>query len=276
MGKKVLLLGFGMQGKAALFDLINCNIVSHILVVDNQPDLQNQLLQYPVERVSGKSLDVNDKSNMFSLMSEIDLVVEALPGPFALPMGQLAAECGVNLVSSMYYHDPGETDNAKIQLTKNSLNKIDKQAKAKNIIILSEFGLDPGLDIILGVKAKNEMEILEELYMYGAGIPASNARTNPLKYKFSWNIMGVIDAYHRPASFITKGQSVEIEASRIFESDNCHLINVKEIGSPLESFVNGNSVYFAELLGIRDSIQEMKRYTCRLPGHCTFWCFDPQ
>jgi saccharopine dehydrogenase-like NADP-dependent oxidoreductase len=30
-------------------------------------------------------------------------------------------------------------------------------------------------------------------------------------------------------------------------------------------------VRYAELFGIRDSVQEMGRYTGRLPGHCAFW-----
>jgi lysine 6-dehydrogenase len=271
MEKKVLLLGYGMQGKAALYDLAKCDIIGHITVVDNQPDFRKQLKNYSSKKVKGEYLDVTDIKALSFLMREFDVVVEALPGPFALPIGQLAAKNGVNLVSCMYYIDPGELDPKKIETTKKQFDQIDQHAKKKGVTILSEFGLDPGLDIILGAKAIKEMDSVEELNLYGAGIPGPNARNNPLNYKFSWYIMGVMDAYHRPASIISSGQEVILDATQIFEKGNYHLLEVEEIGSPLECYINGNSVYYAELLGIRDTVKEMGRYTCRLPGHCAFW-----
>jgi saccharopine dehydrogenase-like NADP-dependent oxidoreductase len=119
MGKKVLLVGLGVQGKAALCDLVNCSDISQIIVVDRQPDLQTYLSRHPSGKVSGQIMDVTDEAWLSALMREVDVVVEALPGSFALPLGRLAAECGVSIVSSMYYLDPGEQDPEKIQSMKN-------------------------------------------------------------------------------------------------------------------------------------------------------------
>jgi len=47
MGKRVLLLGLGMQGKAVLHDLVNCDYLSQIFVVDVHPELPGCLSQYP-------------------------------------------------------------------------------------------------------------------------------------------------------------------------------------------------------------------------------------
>jgi lysine 6-dehydrogenase len=49
------------------------------------------------------------------------------------------------------------------------------------------------------------------------------------------------------------------------------MLELDEMGVPLECFPNGDSIPYAELLGIRETIKEMGRYTCRLPGHCAFW-----
>jgi lysine 6-dehydrogenase len=270
MGKRVLLVGLGMQGKAVLYDLVNCTGVSRIVVVDNQPGILSELGPYPSEKVSGHCLDAADAA-LATLMRDADVVVEALPGSFALPLGRLAADCGVSLVSSMYYLNPGERDAGTIESIKQEIRQIDGRAKDKGIVILTEFGLDPGLDLILGARAISEMDEVHELYMYGAGIPAPNARSNPLKYKFSWSILGVMKAYCRAAKIISNGQALMIEPTHVFESGNCHMLDVDAIGSPLECFPNGDSVHYAELFGIRDSIQQMGRYTCRLPGHCAFW-----
>lgn len=50
MGNKVLLLGLGMQGKAALYDLANSGMISEIVVVDEQPGLLTPL-DVPYESV---------------------------------------------------------------------------------------------------------------------------------------------------------------------------------------------------------------------------------
>jgi len=271
MGKKILLVGLGRQGKAALFDLVKCGDVSRIVVADSQPDLQTYLKRYSSQKVSGRSLDAADETSLSVLMRDADLVVEALPGSFALPLGRLAAECGVSLVSSMYYLNPGEQDQEKIESMKQQIRAIDRRAKEKGITILTEFGLDPGIDLVLAARAIHEVDNVEELYMYGAGFPGPNAGTNPLKYKFSWSTLGVMRAYRRPAKIISRGRAVTIDATRVFEPGIYHTLGVEGIGSPMECYPNGDSVHYAELFGIRNSVKEMGRYTCRLPGHCAFW-----
>ena len=269
--KSVLLLGYGMQGKAVLQDLAKCDDVSRIEVIDTHPDFQRHLAGYPQEKVNGRLLDVSDEESLSRRMRDVDVVVEALPAVFSLPVGRLAVECGVSLVSSMYYLNPGETDAGRIQLARDQIGQIDGMAKAKRLSILTEFGLDPGLDLILGAKAISELDKVEEVHMYGAGIPHPNARGNPLQYRFSWSIAGVMRAYRRPARLISGGQVVNLGADRIFEQENCHILEIEQAGAPLECFPNGDAVRYAELFGVRESIREMGRYTCRLPGHCAFW-----
>ena len=178
MGKRVLLVGLGMQGKAVLHDLLDCAGVSRIAVVDNRAGLFSELSHYPSEKVSGHRLDANDPA-LATLMRDTDVVIEALPGEFTLPMGRLAADCGVCLVSSMYCLDPGERDAGTIESIKREIRRIDRQARDKGIVILTEFGLDPGLDLILGARAIREMDHVRELYTYGAGIPAPSATRIP-------------------------------------------------------------------------------------------------
>lgn len=268
---KVLLLGLGMQGKAVLYDLVNDSNVSKIIVADINPDLASQLSSYPSDIVSAKRIDASNEADLESIMNTVDVVIEALPGPFALPMGRLAAKVGVSLISSMYYLNPGEQDTNKIKALKEEVHKINHEAKEKKITILTEFGMDPGIDLILGAKALSELDQAEEFYSYGAGFPALEAANNPLKYKFSWSIIGVMRSYLRPARIISKGKVVTIAAQEMFASKNMHILNVKDIGAPLECYPNGNSEVYAELFNIKDTIKEMRRYSCRWPGHCAFW-----
>ena len=271
MEYKVLLAGFGMQGKAALHDLFSNSRISRIVVADNRPDLLAGLGRYPSDRVRGIRIDAADKPAMSALMRDADVVVEALPGTMALPIGRMAVESGVSLVSSMYYLNPGEQDPAAIRSMDEQIRELGRRAAEKGLVILTEFGLDPGLDLILAARAISELDSVVTFRMYGAGIPGPKDRGNPLQYKFSWSVIGVMRAYRRPARIISSGRVVSVEPTRLFEQGAWHTLRLSEIGVPLECFPNGDGVHYARLLGIRDSVQEMGRYTCRLPGHCAFW-----
>jgi lysine 6-dehydrogenase len=271
VGRTVLLVGYGMQGKAALHDLLHHAGVARVIVADNRPDLAADLSRYPPDRVSCRALDAADQPALAALMREADMVIEALPGPFALRVGRLAAEVGVHLVSSMYYADPGEADPERIREAERQAREIHRRAAERGVVILTEFGLDPGLDLVLAVEALRQVDEVHELHAYGAGIPAPGARGNPLAYKFSWSPIGVMRAYHRPARIIANGTVVTIPPERVFAVGTYHTLDVPAVGGPLECYPNGDSVRYAELLGIRETVRQMGRYTCRLPGHCAFW-----
>ena len=260
-----------MQGAAALHDLITSDDSTHVVVADMHPHLATAVARYPSGRVRAVQLDARDEPRVIASMRDADVVVEALPGPFALRMGQLAAECGVSLVSSMYFRDPQATDPTVIAATDRAIGEIARLAKQKDLVILTEFGLDPGLDLILGVEALRGFDDVREFRAYGAGLPAANARGNPLSYKFSWSPMGVMRSYRRPARVITDGVAVEIDPTTLFEPPRVHRLEVPALGAPLECFANGDAVHYAELFGLRGHVREMARYTGRLPGHCAFW-----
>ncbi len=269
--RRVLLLGHGAQGRAALHDLVYGGEPMHVTVADADPELEARLAGYPAAQVMAHGLDAADAGAVEALMRAADVVVEALPGPFALPMGTLAARAGVSLVSSMYYRDPQERDLARIADTERAIAELSRSAETRGITILTEFGLDPGLDLVLAARALMELDEVEEFRAYGAGIPAPGARDNPLHYKFSWSPIGVLRSYHRPARIIHEGRIVEIEPTALFEPQHVHRLDVPALESPLECYPNGDAVHYAEQFGLHGRVREMARYTGRLPGHCAFW-----
>jgi saccharopine dehydrogenase-like NADP-dependent oxidoreductase len=271
MTRRVLLLGCGAQGTAALHDLVSGDDVAHVVVVDSDRGVEARARSHPASRVAAKVVDAGDETAIAALMREADVVIEALPGPFALPMAKLAARTGVSLVSSMYLRDPQEQDAGRIAATELAIREIDRAAKEKGIVILPEFGLDPGLDLILGARALAELDEVEEFRAYGAGIPGPNARSNVLRYKFSWSPIGVMRSYRRPARIITGGRPVEIDAAALFEPGRHHVVELAAIGAPLECYPNGDAVHYAEMFGLTGKVREMARYTGRLSGHSAFW-----
>jgi saccharopine dehydrogenase-like NADP-dependent oxidoreductase len=268
--KRLLVLGCGMQGKAALDDLFHQVESCSIVVADNRPDLIDYLGRYPRDRVSGRGLDLARRDELRGLMAGASVVVEALPPQFAPEVARVAAETGVSLVSSMYYVNPLVTDPVAIEKTKRDLERINREAEAKGIVILPELGLDPGIDLVLGARALAELDRVHTFNSYGTGLPVPEHAGNPLQYKFSWSVLGVLRAARRPAKVVTRGQVRDIPGHEIFHPHNIHTIDVDELGT-VECYANGNAAHYLEAFHLQGKVQEMGRYACRYPGHCAFW-----
>ena len=269
--KKLLLLGYGMQGKAALYDCLHCGDFESIVVADSAPDFQESIEGTRDPKVRSVNLDVSDTIQVRELIGQADVVIEALPAAFTVPIGKMAAEAGIHLVSSMYYLNPGVKEPHALAKLKKDLAYIDRTAKENGCTILTEFGLDPGLDLIVGAEALREVDQVDVFNSYGAGFPAPDSCGNALSYKFTWSVRGVMLSYKRPAKTIKNGQIVEIPGLEMFTPENMHIIEDEYTGGPLECFPNGDSVKYAKVFGIADQVKEMGRFICRRPGHGEFW-----
>lgn len=270
-GKRVVQLGYGMQGKASLVDLLAAPGIVEIVVTDCYPGFEKDVAALGDPRVKAVRVDASKKEELAAVMTGADVVIELLPGLFALPVAQTAAELGVNLVSAMYLANPGEQDPARREANLRELARIDAVMKEKGKTILEEFGMDPGIDLVLGRKCLDGLDEVQAFHSYGAGFPELEAANNPIRYKFTWSVIGVMRSYLRPAVVIKGGKDIPIKADEMFSPANTHILDLPEMGGPLECFPNGDSSHFAKSFGIRETVKDMGRYICRWPGHRAFW-----
>jgi lysine 6-dehydrogenase len=254
---KILLLGVGLQGKAALYDMVNSPEVNQVIAVDREHDaLINFVKGLNTTKVEPVACDVDDESQVSKLMKSVEAVVVLLPTSYNLPMARLAVENGIHFVNSSY--------------KPNGLAELGPLAAEKGIAILPEFGLDPGIDLVLGGQAVRELDRVDYFYSYGSGVPAPDAAGNPLGYKISWSFHGVLNAYKRPARYVNNGEVIEVSGGEIFSSGNVHTIDVPGWGM-MEAYLNGDVVGFLDELEIRSTVKNAGRFATRWPGHCAFW-----
>lgn len=270
-GKSVLLLGVGMQGRVALHDLVRSPLVAEVVAVDASPQARELVEALPGSKARFACLDASDQEQVAHLMRRSDVVVELLPGSFAFPMAALAVRTGVSLISSMYLYQPRGDGGPEDRDFEHRLGLLDAEAKSKGITILPEFGLDPGIDLVCGMEAIRQLDEVHELVTYGAGIPQWSDASNPLRYKFSWSVAGLLNSYARPARVIRKGRPVQIPADQLFSPPHTHLFRLEALEEPVECFANGDAVHYARMFGIAHTVKEAGRYTCRWAGHCAFW-----
>ena len=191
---KILLLGIGFQGKAALHDLTKNVDVDEIIAADFKiNDLKKYVNEKKYSNVTCKFLDANNQESIDNLfLKKPDLVIDLLPYYYRDKIVETAVSHGVSIVNTMY--------------TSPKIKKLANIAKKKNISILPEFGFDPGIDLVLLGKAIKGFKNIEVINSYGAGIPEIEAANNPLKYKVTWSLEGVLRSYFRAGKLIKNGK----------------------------------------------------------------------
>ncbi len=270
-GFTVLQLGYGMQGKASLLDILKNKSISEIIVADISDEIWGLPEKLKDQRIVPVKLDMKDESSVLKLMGKSNVVIELLPGEYALPAAKLAVEAGVSIVSAMYLFNPGEQDEGRKKFQWKEISGLNEKAKSKGITVLEEFGMDPGIDLVLGSKAVKELDEVKVFHSYGAGFPEFEASRNPIGYKFTWSVIGVMRSYLRPARIIKDGKITDIAADSMFDKENMHYLDILGLGSVLECFANGDSEAFSKIFGLDNSVSAMGRYICRWPGTGAFW-----
>lgn len=251
---RVLLLGVGLQGRAALTDLVRSPDVAHVVAVDQAIDRLARFVDtLETTKVACVEADASDPAELSALLSrDVDLAIELLPSAFQTTVVTAAVEHGVHVVSTTY--DDG-------------LSSLDAAARDVGVTVMPECGLDPGVDLVLCRLAIDALDDTHELNSYGAGIPERSAANNPLQYKISWNFDDVLKAYNRPARVLRDGQIVDVPADRLLAPAHVHSVHVDGVGD-LEAFANADALAYADRFGIRDDLQSTGRYSMRWPGHC--------
>jgi len=255
---KVLLLGVGMQGKAALHDLASSDVVTEVVAADADLDgLKTYVTDRGDAHVTCEHVDADDAASVARLMSTgVAVVVCLLPPRCAPAVARAAVSAGVHFVETSYASP--------------ALTTLADAAAAADVALLPEFGLDPGIDLVMLGEAIRRLDVVEEMRSYGSGIPEPAAADNPLRYKVSWRLDGVLSAYRRPARVMRDGVVIDVDDRSQFRPEHVHTIEVEGLGT-LEAYPNGDAMRYARFLGDTSALRHAGRYAGRWPGHAAFW-----
>jgi saccharopine dehydrogenase-like NADP-dependent oxidoreductase len=201
--------------------------------------------------------DITDAVQREKEIANASLVVSMLP---AFMHGAVAKDCvrlGKHLVTCSYVND--------------EMRALDEEAKKKNIILLNEIGLDPGIDHMSAMQIidtiKNNGGEITAFYSYCGGLVAPESNDNPWGYKFSWNPRNVILAGQGTAQFIENGKYKYLPYSRLFSQ--AKTISVEGHGN-FDAYANRDSLSYRAVYGL-STIPTMLRGTLRMPGFCKAW-----
>ena len=254
---KILVLGgCGIQGRAAVFDLVRSEGVKEVICADARMEGLHALSSFS-DRANFRTvkMDASNLDNLISLFKQVDVAIDLLPRDCTLIVCQAAIQTGVGVVNTNYAY---------------SIADMDRQAKHAGVTIMPECGLDPGVDLILYGEAGRRFDELHLINSYCGGFPQAAACDNPLNYKVSWTWEGVLSSTKRDSKIIKDGKVIDIPAAQQHDSQYVHQIDFPGLGQ-LEAIPNGDAVFFTDLLGVTPTIKETGRFALRWPGWSAFW-----
>ncbi len=254
MTKKVTIFGAGLVVKPMVDYLAKHGFD---ITVASRTLSKAEKLAAPHNNVTAKQFNSNDDAAMDDFVSNSDLVVSLLPATMHVKVAKSCIKNKTDMVTASYISP--------------EMRELDKQAKDAGIIILNEIGVDPGIDHMSAMRVFHKVEKeggkIVSFMSYCGGLPAPEANTNPLGYKFSWAPKGVLKAAGNSAKYLKDGKVVEVDGKDLFK--HYWFVDVEGY-AVLEAYPNRNSLGYIDLYNLKD-VKTMYRGTLRNISHCDTW-----
>ncbi len=256
--KNILILGAGLSSTALIrYMLDNSEKYDwYIRLGDISLDLAKKKIG---EHSRGEAIFFNvDNPDQLSVeVRKTDLVISMLPAKFHFTVAKECIRFGVNMVTASYV----STD----------IQSLDAQAKEKNILLMNEVGVDPGIDHMSAMQIINRLrEEGDKLIAFESatgGLVAPSYDNNPWRYKFTWAPRSVVLAGQGGARFLHNGKFKYIPYHKLFQ--RYEIIEIPDFGQ-FEVYPNRDSLKYQENYGLFD-LSTMFRGTIRRPGFCEAW-----
>ncbi|MBL7932975.1 MAG: saccharopine dehydrogenase NADP-binding domain-containing protein [Bacteroidia bacterium] len=208
-------------------------------------------------RAKALAFDIRNETERRRIISEHDLVISMLP---AFMHGDVARDCvefGKHMATASYVSA--------------DMKALDSEAQRKNLLLLNECGLDPGIDHASAMKVIDEIHALGgklvSFKSYCGGLVAPESNDNPWGYKFSWNPRNVILAGQGTAQYLEDGEIKFIPYNRIFSQTDT--VTMDAYGR-FDAYANRDSISYIDVYGLKN-IKTMLRGTFRQAGYCKAW-----
>jgi saccharopine dehydrogenase-like NADP-dependent oxidoreductase len=250
--KTVLVLGAGLVTRPLVRYLLGVPGVK-VLVASRTAAKAEALINGHAQG-EARALNVKDADALRDMIAQADLTISMLPYTYHVQVAEMCIELGKDMVTTSYVSP--------------AMRALDERAKAAGVTLLNEIGADPGIDHMSAMKIIHRVQKaggeISSFRSWCGGLPAPEANTNPLGYKFSWSPRGVLLAGRNAAHYLEDGKEINISSEELFD----HHWAVKVNGMyRFEGYANRDATPYAEIYGIL-SAKTVFRGTLRNPGWC--------
>jgi len=202
-------------------------------------------------------LNINDTHMVSAQIQAADLVVNFMPPKF---LSMVSRECILHL-----------TPMISVSYRNADLRAMHRDARRQGVLLLSEVGLDPGLDLMSAMtlihKVRKKGGVVESFRSYGGGVAAPDGDDNPLRYVITWNPRNVVMSGENGAQCMVDGKTKIIPWHHVF--DRTEMFDIDGVGR-MEGYPNRDSRSYMEVFGLKQ-VRTLIRGTLRYPGWSETW-----
>ena len=257
--KKILIFGAGRSSSSLIKYLLDSANKENWFITVLDSDLKS------AQEKVGKNpnaecfaIDASNQEIRLKYIKDADIVISMLPAFLHIKILKDAIDCGVHVITPSYVTD--------------EIKSLDQAAKSKDVVILNEMGLDPGIDHMSAKKIIDDIidkgGELTGFESYTGGLVAPESDNNPWNYKFTWNPRNVVLAGQGGAAkFIQEGKYKYIPYNKLFR--RTEIIDIDSYGK-FEGYPNRDSLRYRSVYGL-ENIPTMFRGTLRKVGFCRAW-----
>lgn len=256
--KKILVIGAGRTA----FTLINY-LQKQAEIQNWQITIADQSHELAKARAGKNKFTKPIKFNVFDEVqrddeiSLADVVVSLLPETLHIHLVRECLKYRVHLITASYVSE--------------QMNGFHEQAIKRNVILLNEMGLDPGIDHMETMRIINEVRqqggTITSLKSYGGGLVADESNDNPWGYKITWNPMNVVTAGMASARYYKDGQLKVVPYNRLFL--DTEIVKIHGLGN-FESYPNRDSIKYKRIYHL-PKLPNVYRGSLRRIGYCEAW-----
>lgn len=255
---KLLVIGSGMMGSAAAYDMARTAQVDSVTLADS--DLRRARdVAARVNRITGQKkvravvLDAADQKSVAALMQGHDAALSAVPYRLNLRLARAAVE------ARCHFADLGGNNTVVRQEL-----ALSTKAEKRGVALAPDCGLSPGMASILGGELVRRLDGgADALKLYVGGLP--ERPMPPFHYQLVFSVEGLINEYVEPARILRKGKLTTIEA--LTEPEEFHMPGFATL---IAFHTSGGTSTMPETF--EGKVGECFEKTLRYPGHYDLLC----
>jgi len=246
---KIAVLGAGLMGRAALYDLAQADDVQQVGIFDIDGQLATEIGEkYGNGKAVSGQLDAGDEDHARTILEDYDAVVSCVTYKYnpGLTQAAIAAEC--------HFVDlGGNNDAVKTQLAMND------EAEKADVIAIPDCGLAPGMVSLMATDGIARFDTAKSVKIRVGGLPQSPRP--PLNYQIVFSTEGLINEYWEPCVIIEDGRKKMVNPMSAVEE-----LEFDGVGQLEAFYTSGGTSTLPDTFEGKVDFLDYK--TIRYPGHC--------
>jgi lysine 6-dehydrogenase len=249
MPPRYLVLGAGMMGRAAAYDLARMDPSSSVVVADINGEAAGEVARLAGPNARPLAMDVRSDPELAAALAGMDVVVSAVSYSVNERLTRAVIDAGVHMCDM-----GGNNEVVDRQLAMNDA------AVMAGVTVVPNCGLAPGLINVLAMDGIRAFDSVESVRLRVGGLPMHPRP--PLQYQLVFSVEGLINEYIEPVEVIRDGRRAAAQPMGDLES-----LRFPEPFPALEAFNTSGGLSILPRL-LEGKVTELDYKTIRYPGHC--------